>query len=434
MSRTRHRPTPTQRPRRTGAAAARAAFATCALLVLLLAPPLLLAHFIGNPISGFAHFSATKPLTDVEVKDILALVIWLAWAQLVACVISETAAQLRALATPTGIRLPTRVPLTLGIQQKLARQLVVAVLAFVSLSPTLSTATASTATLGPVATASYQSQAATPAPAESPVVVVVDAGQDLESIAQTHLGSAQRWPAIWELNRGSAQPGGQRFTDPDLIRPGWTLQLPATSTSSTATGTTGRYVEVTVQPGESLWSLAETHLGAGERYHEIWKLTAGLRQADGRKASDPAKIRPGWTVRIPAAAEVAATAPQRRRPHRARATASGHDRGGYAGTWTGRSRIRGAHNIGRSFTGDRSHSEPDCPHRAATRAGRDPAARQRRSRRAQRRRQRRHAAGHRARSDRDRRRRGRRSGRPAPYRATAPPPDRPADRDARRRH
>ncbi|HEY5230282.1 MAG TPA: LysM peptidoglycan-binding domain-containing protein, partial [Galbitalea sp.] len=309
MSRTRHSSSRVWTPRRTAAAAIRAGAAAVTLVVLMVGPPVLLLRFVGNPIAGFEHFSATRPLTDVEVKGILALVIWLAWAQLVACVLSETAAQIRGFTIPASVRLPTRVPLTLGIQQRLARQLVVAVLAFVSLSPTLSTVTASTAPVGPVATASYQSQAATPAPAESPGVVVVAAGQDLESIAQTHLGSAQRWPAIWELNRGSAQPGGQRFTDPDLIRPGWTLQLPAPSTLSTGTRMTGRYVEVTVQPGESLWSLAETHLGAGERYHEIWKLTAGLRQADGRKAIDPAKIRPGWTVRIPAAAGVAATAP-----------------------------------------------------------------------------------------------------------------------------
>ena len=305
MSRTRHSSSRAWRPRRTAAAATRAGAAAVTLVALMVAPPVLLVRFVGNPIAGFDHFSATAPLTDGEVKGILALVIWLAWAQLVACILSETAAQIRGFTIPTSVRLPTRVPLTLGIQQRLARQLIVAVLAFVSVTPSLAAAAAgspagATAALRPVATASYRS-----GPITAPVsgTVVVAPGQDLAEIAATQLGSADSWPAIWELNRGSAQPGGWHFTDPDVIRPGWTLRLPAHASPGnrdSATPATGSFVEVAVQRGDTLWSLAETHLGSGERWPQIWALTKGISQPDGRRSLEPSKIRVGWTVRVPA--------------------------------------------------------------------------------------------------------------------------------------
>ena len=46
--------------------------------------------FVGNPIHGFAGFSLTKPLTDAAVTDILAIVMWVAWTQLAACVLTKS--------------------------------------------------------------------------------------------------------------------------------------------------------------------------------------------------------------------------------------------------------------------------------------------------------------------------------------------------------
>ena len=298
MSRTRVRP-PAPRVHPV-AAAARAAVAAVVLLVLVAAPPLLLTRFIGNPIGGFAHFSFTKALTDVEVKDILAVVIWLAWAQLLACLLAETATQVRALRMPAQVATPRRVPLTLGVQQRLARSLVITMMGFVTLGPTLAVAATTASAATPVvATAGYQ-VAPRSAPAPGGSSVVVRPGQNLASIAQTRLGAADRWPAIWDLNRGADEPGGEHFADPDLIQPGWTLRLPEQATDAAATSaSSSRYVEVRVQPGDTLWSLAETHLGSGHDWPAIWALTKGVAQPDGRTASDPAKIRPGWAVRIP---------------------------------------------------------------------------------------------------------------------------------------
>ncbi|MBB5856415.1 BTAD domain-containing putative transcriptional regulator [Amycolatopsis umgeniensis] len=51
-------------------------------------------------------------------------------------------------------------------------------------------------------------------------------------IAQRCLGDGDRWPEIWALNHGSAQPGERTLTNPNRIHPGDTLHLPATSPPS----------------------------------------------------------------------------------------------------------------------------------------------------------------------------------------------------------
>ncbi len=56
--------------------------------------------------------------------------------------------------------------------------------------------------------------------------VVVERGDTLWDLADEHLDDPYRWPEIYEENRGDPQPGGGALTDPDLIQPGWELDLP----------------------------------------------------------------------------------------------------------------------------------------------------------------------------------------------------------------
>ena len=54
--------------------------------------------------------------------------------------------------------------------------------------------------------------------------VTVQPGDTLAGLAEQH--GLDGWRPIFDLNAGEVLPGGGRFTDPDLIRPGQVLDLP----------------------------------------------------------------------------------------------------------------------------------------------------------------------------------------------------------------
>jgi nucleoid-associated protein YgaU len=57
---------------------------------------------------------------------------------------------------------------------------------------------------------------------------------------------------------------------------------------------------ITVQRGDSPWSLAEEHLGDGMRWREIWELNRERTQPDGTSWANPkTAIQPGWRLILP---------------------------------------------------------------------------------------------------------------------------------------
>ncbi len=77
---------------------------------------------------------------------------------------------------------------------------------------------------------SAQSHVAAQAPSASDVQRrVVRPGESLWGIAESELGDGNLWPQIREASRDVVQPDGARLTDPDLVRTGWTVVLPPTS-------------------------------------------------------------------------------------------------------------------------------------------------------------------------------------------------------------
>jgi hypothetical protein len=140
---------------------------------------------------------------------------------------------------------------------------------------------------------------------------VVTAGESIYSIA---LGLAGRDSSrvleiadvIIDANLGTVMPGGQRFTNPAYIEVGWTLQLPA----GVAPPERDDVVATTyvVEPGDTLWDIADEQLGDPASWTEIWERNAGDDMGDGRTFDDPNLILPGWELDLteiePVAADV----------------------------------------------------------------------------------------------------------------------------------
>lgn len=68
-----------------------------------------------------------------------------------------------------------------------------------------------------------------PRPAAGPVATTyrVRAGDTLWAIAARAFGDPFRWREIWRANAAARMVDGVRFIDPDRIRPGWILKMPA---------------------------------------------------------------------------------------------------------------------------------------------------------------------------------------------------------------
>jgi Tfp pilus assembly protein FimV len=65
-------------------------------------------------------------------------------------------------------------------------------------------------------------------PAEATAATyVVRPGDGLWEIAGDHLGDGADWTTLAALNLGRDMGGGARFVDPDQLRAGWRLRLPA---------------------------------------------------------------------------------------------------------------------------------------------------------------------------------------------------------------
>ncbi|GAA0399478.1 BTAD domain-containing putative transcriptional regulator [Microbispora corallina] len=222
------------RTQRTASDVAFGVLAILALAGLLAGVPYALGRFLGSPIpdGGFSLSMLTEEVGLSTVLDMLSILVWLAWLQLVACVLVELWAGIRR------VGVPARVPFARGPQALAHRLVTAALLLFTAtavVAPVVSTLVAPPA---PQHTVSDVREKA-PAPEKevlAPVkktkkvyVVQPPEGRHHESlweIAEKCLGEGRRYREIYHLNEHREQPDGSRLKMADLIRPGWVLDMP----------------------------------------------------------------------------------------------------------------------------------------------------------------------------------------------------------------
>src|SRR5262249_40059999 len=64
-------------------------------------------------------------------------------------------------------------------------------------------------------------------------------------------------------------------------------------------GEDGGTVAYTVQPGDSLWRIAERFYGTGFEYPRLVAANTGRQMVDGGRFSGAGVIRPGWVLLVP---------------------------------------------------------------------------------------------------------------------------------------
>lgn len=116
---------------------------------------------------------------------------------------------------------------------------------------------------------------------------VIQAGDNLESIAAAKLGSARAWREIEKANPG---------LDPRGLKVGAKIKLPAKQQPATAQANVTKPVgadEYEVRAGDTLEKIAKLKLGKETRWRDIQAANPGL---------NPSRLQPGARIKLPAKA------------------------------------------------------------------------------------------------------------------------------------
>ncbi|KPI01072.1 transcriptional activator domain-containing protein [Actinobacteria bacterium OK074] len=256
-------PQPVTLRRRTPVDFLKAFLAFVALAVLLVGVPGALVVSVGWPLPHGAPSLdwLQQEITVTTFIHVLTVVVWLAWAQFTACVLVEIKAAF------SGVGMPGHVPGS-GPSQLLARQLVAALL--------LVTATAASFAPG-----------------------LSQFGQSLEGNQRATVATAQATPGVPGIFAQQQQAVADAAS---AVSEQATHAAAQADSGTSAEGSTKFY---RIQPPEgrhhdSLWEIAQRHLGDGRRYKEIFALNKDRVQPDGSKLSEASLIRPGWIMEMPA--------------------------------------------------------------------------------------------------------------------------------------
>ena len=210
-------------------------------VLLVVGVPIALWRMVGWPLpttvptpGDIGKAISRSTVSDTVILKTLALVGWFAWLALMWSLVIEIGARLSGR--------PARTMRFAGPFQDVARRLITAAsLLTVTASP-LMTPNPALAGVGapaliveraPLLVGAAVSKTATVTVHQAPIAppsassstYSVQRRDSLWRIAECQLGDPLRWREIWDLNRGR-EFDGVAFTDANLIRPGWVLDLP----------------------------------------------------------------------------------------------------------------------------------------------------------------------------------------------------------------
>ena len=206
--------------------------AACAALLAFTAVPVVLVVIVGNPLAGgLGH--GWRPLPHAALY-VLVLTAWVAWIACCAQLVRAVVAHVRN--GEVGMRQGS------SVLDRVAARIAFGVLALTSFGTPLSLAAGAGASAPAAHWSNSSVTAALPRAMEtvpmtvSAMTYTVRPGDTLWQIASDVLGDGADWTSLATLNLGRDLGGGARFVDPDQLREGWRLRLPADARRTTDHG------------------------------------------------------------------------------------------------------------------------------------------------------------------------------------------------------
>ena len=308
--------------------------AVVGLLVLILAPPFALAHFVGWPlptsVPGLDEVTAATRggIDDLVVVKILALLAWLCWAQIALAAVVEVTAVARG-------RAARKAPVLAGVQLGVGRLVATAAFVLATWSTQRVPAVPLSATRLAVLVDESSRARVAPVSAPLPTAGLVVAGREVSqqaapgpsyvvkkndswwAVAERTLGDGQRWKELRQSNLGRRMPDGSVITEgSELLRPGWELMVPEEHVGTPRGVPNGALDEVEVRPGDNLWVMAERHLqdstGGDANEDEIrshWETVIELNRDRFADPTNPSRIYTGQQIRMPSVGQAAVPRP-----------------------------------------------------------------------------------------------------------------------------
>lgn len=287
-------------------------FALLVIVAIVVGLPVVLLAVGANPLEGISLSldALTSPDDGTLFLAVIKIVAWISWALLTISLVLELLSRLR------GVRPPSL--RGLAVPQNAARSLVgTAALLFVAL-PSMATAATAAPLAAPVAhvvtvdvatTSETTVDESTPAPAVNEAPTAVEAAPTTHVVQHTVQPGESLWSIAEDLLGDGHRFGELVEQNADVLGGQASLIRPGLVLSVTVpnaeTPDAGSEKTVIVERGDTLSSIAQDELGDPDRYPELLEASRHIEQPGGAHLTDPNVIDVGWSVQIPGAATAA---------------------------------------------------------------------------------------------------------------------------------